>query len=56
MALRCNICSQNVDESEVESHINSAQHKESKTRLAKIENKGSDSSVVKVWLSSFGKN
>ncbi len=56
MTLRCNICSQNIEENEVEIHINTQQHKESKAKIDKIGNKGSDASVVKVWLASFNKN
>lgn len=54
MTLRCNICAQNVDEKDVEAHIETQQHIENKARLASIENKGSDLSVAKVWLESVG--
>lgn len=54
MTLRCNICSQNVEEAQVEDHVNSQQHKDSKARLGKIENKGSGLSVAKVWAQSLG--
>ena len=54
MAPRCNICSQDVDENQVEGHVDSAQHKENKAKLSKKSEKGSDLSVVKVWQSSLG--
>ncbi len=56
MTLRCNICSQDIDEKEVESHVNTLQHKENKARLGRIKETGSGASVVKVWLESFNKN
>lgn len=54
MAPRCNICSQDVDEKQLESHVDSVQHKENKAKLSKKIEKGSDLSVVKVWQSSLG--
>lgn len=54
MAPRCNICSQDVDEKQVESHVDSTQHKENKAKLSKKIESGSDLSVVKVWQSSLG--
>lgn len=56
LTLRCNICSQEIDEKELESHLNTLQHKDNKTRLGEKIDKGSDASVVKVWLSSFNKD
>jgi len=53
--VRCNICSQDIDEKEVDSHINTPQHKENKERLGKIKTTGSNTSVVKVWQDSFNK-
>ena len=42
-----------LDEKEVENHINTPQHKDSKEKLGKVENKGTGSSVAKVWHDSF---
>ena len=50
MTLRCNICSQNVDEKDVESHIDTQQHKESKSRLGSAHRGGSGPSIVRAWL------
>ncbi|MFZ1076581.1 MAG: hypothetical protein WAN47_04020 [Nitrosotalea sp.] len=50
--LRCNICSQEIDEKEVESHVNMQQHKENKLKISKPNESGSDISVVKMWYNS----
>ena len=49
MNLRCNICSQDIDEKEVENHIASKQHQENKTKIPSLHSNGSDNSVVKMW-------
>ncbi|MDE1766929.1 MAG: hypothetical protein KGI27_11775 [Thaumarchaeota archaeon] len=56
MSIRCNICLQDIDEKETESHVNTPQHIENKAKIAKRSEKGSDASVVKVWQSSFSNN
>jgi hypothetical protein len=54
MGQRCNICSQEVDDVQVDSHLNSPHHKENKVKLSKKIEKGSDWSIVKVWQNSLG--
>ncbi|HVZ62926.1 MAG TPA: hypothetical protein VG896_04570 [Candidatus Nitrosotalea sp.] len=53
MNLLCNICSTEIDENEVESHINTPQHIENKSKIA-TSGKGLDKSVASMWLKSFG--
>ena len=53
MTLRCNICSQNIDEKEVENHVSSKQHQENKSKISATNSKGSDNSVVKMWQKSL---
>lgn len=52
MTLRCNICSQEIEEKDLEAHLNLQQHKENKERLAKRIEKGLDVSIVGKWLES----
>ncbi len=54
MSQRCNICSLDVDEKEIESHLSSLQHIDNKAKLSKKIERGSDLSVVKVWQKSLG--
>jgi hypothetical protein len=51
--LRCNICSQEIDEKEIENHVKTEQHKENKSKISGSNGKGSDNSVVKMWQSSL---
>ncbi|MHB8602273.1 MAG: hypothetical protein ACYC6W_03080 [Nitrosotalea sp.] len=53
MSLLCNICSTEINEDEVESHINSPQHMENKSKISPS-GKGLDKSVAAMWLKSFG--
>ncbi|VVC05774.1 Uncharacterised protein [uncultured archaeon] len=53
MNLRCNICSQDIDEKEIENHVSSKQHEENKSKISGTNPKGSDNSVVKMWLKSL---
>ena len=53
MALRCNICSLEIGEDEVESHVATQKHLENKERLAKAKDAGSDESVVRAWKESL---
>ncbi len=53
MALRCNICSVELEEKDVENHIASSSHKENRERLAKAKDTGSDASVAKAWMGSL---
>ncbi len=53
MNLRCNICSQDIDEKEVENHASSKQHQENKSKVPSTNIKSSDNSVVKMWLKSL---
>ncbi|MDE1826275.1 MAG: hypothetical protein KGH83_01625 [Thaumarchaeota archaeon] len=55
MSLRCNICSQEIDEKEMENHVNTQQHKDNKLKISKPNESGSDISVVKMWYSSSNK-
>jgi len=50
---RCNICSQDIDEKEVENHASSKQHQENKSKIPGTNAKGSDNSVISVWLKSL---
>ncbi|MGI0101589.1 MAG: hypothetical protein ACREA7_03215 [Nitrosotalea sp.] len=56
MNLRCNICSQEIDENEMEAHVNTQQHKENRLKISKPNENGSDTSVVKMWHNSFSNN
>jgi len=51
--LRCNICSQDIDEKEIENHVKTQQHKKEKTKISGTNGKGIDNSVVKMWLKSL---
>jgi hypothetical protein len=50
--VRCNICSIEIDETEVESHIAVQNHLENKSKIS-TNSKGSDKSVAAMWLKSF---
>jgi len=50
--VRCNICSTEIDETEVESHITAQNHLENKSKIS-TNSKGSDKSVAVMWLKSF---
>ncbi|MDE1844719.1 MAG: hypothetical protein KGI10_05245 [Thaumarchaeota archaeon] len=52
MNVRCNICSIEIDESEVESHITTPKHLENKSKISTNSN-GLDKSVAAMWLKSF---
>ncbi len=52
MSIRCNVCSLEIDEKDVEVHINTQQHKDNKVKISKKIERGSDLSVVKVWQNS----
>lgn len=52
MSLHCNICVTEINENDVESHINSSSHLENKSKISSI-SKGSDKSVAAMWLKSF---
>lgn len=56
MNLRCNICSQDMDEKDVNNHVISKQHQENKSKIAATNSKGSDNSVVKMWQKSLNMN
>ncbi len=53
MSFRCNICSLEIDEKDVENHITTPKHMENKTMISKKIERGSDLSVVKVWQNSI---
>jgi hypothetical protein len=53
MNLYCNICSQEIDEKEMESHVNTRQHNENKSKISKTNERGSANSVVKMWQNSL---
>ncbi len=52
MSIRCNVCALEIDEKDVEVHVNSQQHKDNKAKISKKIERGSDLSVVKVWQNS----
>ncbi|MDE1726423.1 MAG: hypothetical protein KGH89_04075 [Thaumarchaeota archaeon] len=56
MNLRCNICSEEIEEKEMENHVNTQQHKDNKSKISKINENSSDISVVKMWRDSFSNN
>ncbi|MGI0046959.1 MAG: hypothetical protein ACREBB_07210 [Nitrosotalea sp.] len=56
MAIRCNICALEIDEKELEGHLDTPQHKENKSKISKTSEQGSDASVVKTWYRSFNNN
>ncbi|MDE1770644.1 MAG: hypothetical protein KGI28_08860 [Thaumarchaeota archaeon] len=53
MSLRCNICSIEIDEKYVESHITTKQHLENKSKVS-TNGKGSDKSVASMWHNALG--
>ncbi len=52
MTVRCNICNVDIDEKEVETHVKSRQHEQSKSGISSSNN-GLDTSVVKTWYNSL---
>jgi len=52
LSVRCNICSIEIDETEVESHIATQKHLENKSKIS-TNSKGSDKSVASMWRKSF---
>ncbi|HZS74303.1 MAG TPA: hypothetical protein VFA69_07360 [Candidatus Nitrosotalea sp.] len=52
MNLLCSICSIEIDETEVESHISTPQHIENKSKIT-TSGKGLDKSVASMWLKSL---
>jgi hypothetical protein len=52
MTLRCNICSTEIDEADVESHIISQIHLENKSKTSTI-GKGQGDSVANLWHNSL---
>ncbi|CUR51317.1 protein of unknown function [Nitrosotalea devaniterrae] len=52
MSILCNICSAEINETEVESHINTPQHMENKSKISPS-GKGLNTSVAAMWLKSF---
>lgn len=52
MGLRCNICSREINENEVEIHIETSEHKDNKSKIS-TDGKGSDKSVASMWLKSI---
>jgi len=50
--LRCNVCSIDIDEKEVDSHIGKSQHLENKSKIS-INGKGLDKSVASMWHKSL---
>ncbi len=53
MNVRCNVCSLEIDEKDVQTHVNTSQHKDNKAKISKKIERGSDLSVVNVWLDSI---
>ncbi|HJU12983.1 MAG TPA: hypothetical protein VJ792_00820 [Candidatus Nitrosotalea sp.] len=53
MVVRCNICSKELEEKEVDTHVATKEHKEGKEKLARKNETGSEVSVVKVWMNSL---
>jgi hypothetical protein len=52
MSLRCNVCSINIDEKDVDSHINTPKHLENKSKIS-TNGKGLDKSVANLWHNSL---
>ncbi|HEU5221550.1 MAG TPA: hypothetical protein VFU58_05770 [Candidatus Nitrosotalea sp.] len=52
MSVRCNICSIEIDEPEVETHIVTQKHLENKSKIS-INSNGAGKSVASMWLKSF---
>lgn len=52
MSLRCNICSIDIDEKDVEIHITTPKHLENKSKIS-TNGKGLDKSVTNMWHSSL---
>ena len=52
MSLRCNVCSINIDENDVEFHISTPKHLENKSKIS-TNGKGLDKSVANLWYNSL---
>jgi hypothetical protein len=52
LILRCNMCSMDIDEKEVEFHITSQHHLENKSKTS-TNDKGLDKSVANMWYNSL---
>ena len=51
--LRCNICSHEIDEKEIDDHVKTKLHTENKSKASRSDSKGSSNSVVKMWQDSL---
>ena len=52
MALRCNICSQEIEEKDLGAHLESQQHADNRAKLGKKIEGGLGVSIVGKWLES----
>jgi len=50
--IRCNVCSIEIDEKEVDSHIGTPKHLENKSKIS-TDGKGLDKSVTNMWHNSL---
>ena len=52
VSIRCNVCSINIDEKDVDSHISTSKHLENKSKIS-TNGKGLDKSVSNMWHNSL---
>jgi hypothetical protein len=53
MTIRCNVCSIEIDEKDVDSHTSSTQHIDAKSKIS-TNGKGLEKSVIDMWYNSLG--
>lgn len=55
MSIRCNICSLDLDEKDIEAHLKDMQHQSNKKSI--LDSKGEENkngkSLIKIWLESL---
>ena len=55
MSIRCNICSLDLDEKDIEAHLKDMQHQSNKKSI--LDSKGKENkngnSLIKIWLESL---
>ena len=55
MSIRCNICSLDLDEKDIEAHLKDRQHQSNKKSI--LDSKGKENtngeSLIKIWLESL---
>ena len=54
MIVHCNVCEIDIDETEIESHLNNSKHQSNKQTISIAKNKeyGNNKSVIQLWQES----